>query len=292
MLDEKILRKKIVAALEPKRLSLRPFARDPSLDLHAMTEQYVTYGHQLEPHIADCARLVWELLEAGQHGALRGRPGRDARHRPRHLSVRDLLQPGRRGGLRRHRRRPAGHRRDLGRLQGLHDARRRRARSRPSWTTRLGELIRERGGEYGTTTGRARRTGWLDLVALRYAARLNTLSALAITKLDVLSGFDRVIVCTSYRGEEGAEFDHFPYHQTVLHHAIGELHRARGLAGGHRRVPHESRPAARRPRLSAFIADHIGVPVTLVGVGPGREQTIWTAAGRRTLAARNGNSPD
>ena len=64
MLDEKILRKKIAAALEPKRLALRPFARDPSLDLHAMTEQYLTYGHQLEPHIADCARLVWDALEA------------------------------------------------------------------------------------------------------------------------------------------------------------------------------------------------------------------------------------
>src|SRR5579864_9139636 len=63
VLDEKILRKKIAAALEPKRLLLRPFARDPSLDLHAMTEQYVTYGHQLSPYIADCARMVWEALE-------------------------------------------------------------------------------------------------------------------------------------------------------------------------------------------------------------------------------------
>ena len=63
MLDEKFLRKKIAAALEPKRLALRPYARDPSLDLHAMVEQYVTYGHQLEPQIADCARLVWDALE-------------------------------------------------------------------------------------------------------------------------------------------------------------------------------------------------------------------------------------
>ena len=87
----------------------------------------------------------------------------------------------------------------------------------------MGEPIRERGGEFGTTTGRPRRTGWLDLVALRYAARLNTLTALVITKLDVLSGLDRIQVCTSYRGAEGAEFDDFPYHQTVLHHATAEL---------------------------------------------------------------------
>ena len=86
----------------------------------------------------------------------------------------------------------------------------------------LADEIRERGGEYGTTTGRSRRVGWLDLVALRYAARLNSLTALAITKLDVLSGFDPICVCTRYRGAEGAEFDYFPYHQTVLHHAVGE----------------------------------------------------------------------
>ena len=64
--------------------------------------------------------------------------------------------------------------------------------------------------------------GWLDLVALRYAARINTLTHLAITKLDVLSGFDELLVCTRYRGQEGAEFDRFPYHQSVLHHATPE----------------------------------------------------------------------
>src|SRR5487761_2608812 len=75
LLDEKILRKKIVAALDPKRLALRPFARDPSLDLHAMTDQYLTYGHQLEPHIADCARLVWDALEADRIVLFEGAQG-------------------------------------------------------------------------------------------------------------------------------------------------------------------------------------------------------------------------
>ena len=92
----------------------------------------------------------------------------------------------------------------------------------------MGETIRQRGGEFGTTTGRPRRTGWLDLVALRYAARLNTLTALVMTKLDVLSGLDRIQVCTSYRGAEGAEFEDFPYHQTVLHHTTAELTELRG----------------------------------------------------------------
>src|SRR5881628_1562444 len=66
LLDEKILKKKIIAALEPKRLSLRPFAKDPALDLQGMTEEYLTYGHMLEPYIADTIRLVQEKLDDGE----------------------------------------------------------------------------------------------------------------------------------------------------------------------------------------------------------------------------------
>jgi adenylosuccinate synthase len=150
----------------------------------------------------------------------------------------------------------------------------------------LGADIRRIGGEFGTTTGRPRRTGWLDLVALRYASRLNSLSALAITKLDVLTGLHRISVCTRYRGEEGATFDQFPYHQSVLHHAVGEYTELEGWSEDITECRAESDlPQAARDYL-AFIADHIGVPVSMVGVGPGREQTIWTAAGSHTLAAQ------
>src|SRR6202008_1873104 len=66
LLDEKILKKKIAAALEPKQLSLRPFAKDPALDLHSMTEEYLTYGHRLEQHIADTAAMAWDALDSGK----------------------------------------------------------------------------------------------------------------------------------------------------------------------------------------------------------------------------------
>jgi adenylosuccinate synthase len=66
LLDPKILRKKIATALEPKQQQLRPFARDPKLDLHAMTEEYLRYGHRLEPHIADTSRLCWDALDTGR----------------------------------------------------------------------------------------------------------------------------------------------------------------------------------------------------------------------------------
>jgi adenylosuccinate synthase len=142
----------------------------------------------------------------------------------------------------------------------------------------LGDRIREAGGEFGTTTGRARRVGWIDLVALRYAARLNSLTALAITKLDVLSGLDTLRICTSYRSAEGAELTRFPFHQTVLHHASPEY---RELPGWTEEISaarsEEDLPEAAREYLRA-IADYVGVPIVLIGVGPGREQVIWTGA--------------
>jgi adenylosuccinate synthase len=149
-------------------------------------------------------------------------------------------------------------------------------------------MLRRRGGEFGTTTGRARRTGWLDLVALRYAARLNTLTALVITKLDVLSGFDRLQLCTGYVGADGAEFDDFPYHQTVLHHTTARLTELPGWKedlGECRTV--SDLPQAAREYLD-FVADQTGAPIALVGVGPGRDQVIWTDAGRNTIVASGG----
>ena len=139
----------------------------------------------------------------------------------------------------------------------------------------IGDRLRTAGGEVGTTTGRPRRCGWLDLVGLKYAVRLNGMTGLAITKLDVLSGIDTLRVCVRYRGAEGAQFDEFPYHQSVLHHASAEYDELPGfeedITGAR---SEEDLPAAAREYLR-YIADFVGVPVVLIGVGPGREQVIW-----------------
>jgi adenylosuccinate synthase len=114
------------------------------------------------------------------------------------------------------------------------------------------------------------------LDALRYAARLNSLTALAITKLDVMSGLDPIRVCTRYRSDEGAELDHFPYHQTVLHHAAGEYDELPGFDDDLSECTSESElPGAARDYLR-FVAEFVGVPIALIGVGAGREQVIWT----------------
>ena len=289
LLDEKILKKKIVAAMEPKRLALRPFERDPALDLHTMTEEYLTYGHRLEQHIADTAKLMWDLLADGKTVIFEGAQGAmlDIDHgtypfvtSSNPLSGAACVGTG------------VGPK-SIDEVWGVAKAYTTRVGAGPfpsELHDAMGEMIRQRGAEFGTTTGRARRTGWLDLVALRYAARLNTLTALVVTKLDVLSGLDRINVCTSYCGGDGAVFDSFPYHQTVLHHTSAQLTELRGW----REDLGECRSLADLPdgarEYVQFVSEHVGVPVALVGVGPGRDQVVWTQAGRETLIARDGHT--
>jgi adenylosuccinate synthase len=284
LLDEKILKKKIVAAMEPKRLSLRPYEKDPMLDLHTMTEEYLNFGHRLEQHIADTSKLLWEMLDAGKKVILEGAQGAmlDIDHGtyPFVTSSNPLAGAASVGtGIG-----PKA----IDEVWGISKAYTTRVGAGPFPSELIepdptGEQIRQRGGEFGTTTGRARRTGWLDLVALRYAARLNTLTSLVVTKLDVLSGFDRIGVCTRYRGPEEAVFEDFPYHQTVLHHATAELTELAGWSEdlGECRTMSDLPDAARE--YLDFIAEHAGAPVALVGVGPGREQVVWTDAGSQTL---------
>jgi adenylosuccinate synthase len=284
LLDAKILRKKIMAALEPKQQMLRPFAKHPRLDLHAMTEEYLRYGHRLEPFIADTAHILWRALDSGRTVIFEGAQGTllDLDHGtyPFVTSSNPVAGAACVGaGVG-----PA----DIDEVWGVAKAYTTRVGAGPFPTElddELGSYLRERGGERGTTTGRERRCGWLDLVALRYAVRLNRLSALAITKLDVLAGIHPLRVAVRYRSSEGALLDEFPYHQSVLHAAEAEYEELPGFEaeiGGCRRLADLPREA--RDYLD-FVAERSGVPVRLVGVGPGRDQVIWAEEAERRLRA-------
>ncbi len=282
LLDPKILRKKIMAALEPKQQMLRPFVRDPRLDLHAMTEEYLRYGHRIEPFIADTAHLCWNALDAGRTVIFEGAQGTllDLDHGtyPFVTSSNPIAGAACVGaGVG-----PA----DIDEVWGVAKAYATRVGAGPFPTELeddLGARIRERGGERGTTTGRDRRTGWLDLVALRYAARLNRLSALAITKLDVLAGIDPLRIAVRYRSSEGALLDEFPYHQSVLHAAEAQYEELPGFDDeiGECRSEAELPPEARG--YLEFVSEQVGIPIRLVGVGPGREQVIWMGEAERHL---------
>ena len=280
LLDEKILRQKIYAAMEPKRQSLRPFAKDPALDLHTMTEDYRTLGHRLEPFIADTARLVWDALDRERLVIYEGAQGTllDIDHGtyPFVTSSNPVAGAACVGA-------GVGPK-DIDEVWGVAKAYATRVGAGPFPTELeepLAQRIREAGGEFGTTTGRPRRTGWMDLVALRYAARLNGLTGLAVTKLDVLTGVDSLLLATSYRGPEGASFTEFPYHQSIVHKVVPDYVELPGWSEDLRGVRRlEDLPSEAREYLT-FIEDTVGVPIVLIGVGPGRDEVIWTGAAER-----------
>jgi adenylosuccinate synthase len=279
LLDEKILRQKIYAALEPKRQSLRPFAKDPVLDLHAMTEDYTSLGHRLEPFIADTPRLVWDALDRDRLVIYEGAQGTllDIDHGtyPFVTSSNPVAGAACVGA-------GVGPK-DIDDVWGVAKAYTTRVGAGPFPTELddpLGDRLREAGGEFGTTTGRPRRCGWIDLVALRYAARLNGLTGLAITKLDVLTGIDPLQLAVRYHGPEGASFDEFPYHQSIVHKVAADYVELPGWDMDLRGVRQLSDlPSEARDYLS-FIEEFVGVPVVLVGVGPGRDEVAWSGAAR------------
>jgi adenylosuccinate synthase len=284
LLDEKILKQKIYAAMEPKRLMLRPFAKDPALDLHAMTEEYRTFGHRLESYIADTPPLAWRVLEENGLVLFEGAQGTmlDIDHGtyPFVTSSNPVAGSACVGaGVG-----PSA----LNEVWGIAKAYATRVGAGPFPTELeddLGERMRQSGGEFGTTTGRARRTGWLDLVALRYATKVNGLTGLVVTKLDVLTGIDPLNVAVRYLGPEGATFDEFPYHQSILHKARGDLVELPGWREDIRGARSlEDLPEAARSYLD-YISDFLGIPVVMVGVGPGRDEMIWTGASERLRPA-------
>jgi adenylosuccinate synthase len=297
LLDEKILRTKIRAALEPKQQALRELSvqrrklrkeageetekddsvagvPDPRLDLHAMTEEHVNFGHRLEPHIADTAKLCWDALDADRtvifEGAQAALLDLDHGTYPFVTSSNPIAGAATVGA-------GVGPT-DITEVWGIAKAYATRVGAGPFPTEledEIGDHMVERGHEFGTTTGRRRRCGWMDLIALRYAVRLNRMDSLAITKLDVLSGIGPLRVAVRYRSKEGAVLDSFPYHQSILHSATPEYEELPGFDDDISACREESDlPQAARDYLG-FISEFVDVPIRLVGVGPDRDQTIW-----------------
>jgi adenylosuccinate synthase len=300
LLDPKILRTKIRAALEPKQQALRELtvqrrklrkeageevdkeaaeqaiveAPDPRLDLHTMTEEHVNYGHRLEPHIADTARLCWDELDSGHTVIFEGAQATllDLDHGtyPFVTSSNPIAGAACVGA-------GVGPT-DIDEVWGIAKAYATRVGAGPFPTElddEVGERMVEAGREFGTTTGRRRRCGWMDLVALRYAVRLNRMTYLTITKLDVLSGIDPLRVAVRYRSKEGAVLNEFPYHQSILHSAEPEYEDLPGFDADITGCRNEADlPAAARAYLD-YIAGFVGVPIRLVGVGPDRDQVVW-----------------
>jgi adenylosuccinate synthase len=275
LLDAKIFREKLDLALREKNGVLAKVYNRLPLDADEICEQYLAMVPRLEPMIDDTVHLVHEALEAGRPVLFEGAQATylDLDHGtyPFVTSSNPIA-----GGVCT----GAGvGPRAIERVIGVAKAYVTRVGSGPFPTELfdgdpVGDELVERGHEFGTNTGRRRRPGWLDLVMLRHAVRLNTCSEIAITKLDVLAPFAELKVCVAYEGDDGTRYDHVPYHQSVLH-KVRPVYET--LPGWKREIDQcgrvEDFPPEARDYLR-FVEKTVGVPISFVGVGPDRAQTV------------------
>ena len=273
LLDEKILRQKIQTALSVKNVLLRKIYHQRPIDKDVMTEATLRYAERIRPFIADTSLIVNRSLDEGKvvlcEGAQATLLDLDHGTYP-FVTSSNPIAAGACVGL------GFGPTR-IDAVLGVAKAYVTRvgAGGFPSEADpERGERIREQGAEYGTVTGRERRCGWLDLVALRYATRLNGFTQLAVTKLDVLSIFESIPVCTHYTLPDGTVTEDFPGHQSDFHHAQPVYAE---LPGWNTDISHVrdagQLPAAARDYLD-FIEQQVGVPVAIVGIGQRRDQII------------------
>jgi adenylosuccinate synthase len=275
LLDPKIFRQKLDLALREKNGVLAKVYNRLPLDPEQICGQYLAMVPRLEPMISDTVHLVHEALDAGKSVLFEGAQATflDLDHGtyPFVTSSNPIA-----GGVCT----GAGvGPRAISRVIGVTKSYLTRVGSGPFPTElfegdSVGDELVQRGHEFGTNTGRRRRPGWLDLVMLRHAVRLNSCSELAITKLDVLSPFRELKVCVAYEGEDGTRYDHVPYHQSVLH-KVRPIYET--LPGWECEVDAcermEQLPPPARDYVR-FVERMAGVPVSFVAVGPDRAQTV------------------
>ena len=268
VLDPKILRQKIEVALAEKNIWLERVYDSEPFELEEVAARYEGYARRLRPYVGDTSLLVDQALRDGKDVLFEGAQATllDLDHGtyPFVTSSSTVAANAATGmGI--------GPTR-IDRVIGVAKAYVTRVGEGPLPTEIEGpdqERVRELGCEYGTVTGRERRCGWLDLVALRYAVRLNGMTSLALTKLDVLSAFAELPVCVRYRLRDGTETEDFPAHQSDFHAAEPVYETLPGW-----REPLDGElPEAARGYIE-FVERALDLDVSLVGTGAERERVV------------------
>ena len=273
LLDPKIFREKLDVVLHEKNLVLTKIYNRPAIPAQAIAAKYLDeMAPRVAPMIGDSVNIVHGALARGQRILLEGAQATflDLDHGtyPFVTSSNPVAGGACTGsGL---------GPRDLTAIVGIAKAYVTRVGAGPfptELTDEVGELLVERGHEFGTNTGRRRRVGWFDAVMARQAARLNSLSEIALTKLDVLDAFDEIKVCVGYEAD-GVRYDHPPYHQSVLHEVTPVYETLEGWRTDITATTrYEDLPEAAKTYVR-FLESTTGVTISVVGVGPGREQFV------------------
>jgi adenylosuccinate synthase len=272
LFDEKILRQKVEGALELKNQLLVKAYNRKAMSVDAVVDELLVHAERLRPMVADTSLLLAKALDAGEVVLLEGGQATmlDVDHGTYPFVTSSNPTAG--GACTGSGIPPTR----IDRVVAIVKAYTTRVGEGPFPTELLdadGERLRDQGAEFGTTTGRPRRCGWYDVVIARYAARVNGLTDFVLTKLDVLTGFERIPVCVGYRVGDTV-YDEMPMTQTDFHHAVPvyeelpgwdeDITAARSL---------EDLPKNARGYIEAIEA-MTSVPMSVIGVGPGRDETI------------------
>jgi adenylosuccinate synthase len=274
LFDESILEKKIESALRDKNQVLTKVFNRKEMETQEVLEEYRSYAEILRPYIADTALLLNKALDAGKTVLLEGSQGTllDVDHGTYPFVTSSNPTAG--GACTGSGIGPT----KIERVIGIVKAYTTRVGSGP-FPTELenedGEKLRTIGHEYGTTTGRNRRCGWYDAPIARFAVRINGLTDFFLTKLDVLTGWEKIPVCVAYE-IDGKRVEEVPSSQTDFHHAIPiyeylpgwseDISKARTISD----LPKNARD------YITFLEEISGAPMSAIGVGPGRDETIVT----------------
>jgi adenylosuccinate synthase len=272
LFDEKILRQKVEGALELKNQLLVKAYNRKAISVDAVAGELLQFADRIRPMVADTSLLLAKALDAGKVVLLEGGQATmlDVDHGTYPFVTSSNPTAG--GACTGSGIPPTR----LDRVVAIVKAYTTRVGSGPFPTELLdadGERLRDQGAEFGTTTGRPRRCGWYDAVIARYSARINGVTDFVLTKLDVLTGFEQIPVCVGYR-VNGSVVEEMPMTQTEFHHAEpiyevlpgwdDDISAARSL---------EDLPKNARRYIEA-VESMTSVPVSAIGVGPGRDATI------------------
>ncbi|MBB6174623.1 adenylosuccinate synthase [Nocardiopsis mwathae] len=270
--DPKILRKKIELALNDKNQILTKVYNRRGLDAEQIIEEYLGYAEMLRPYVADTSLLLNQALDDGKTVFLEGSQGTllDIDHGTYpFVTSSSPTSGGACAGA------GIGPTR-ITRVIGILKAYTTRVGSGPFPTELFdeqGEWLRRQGGEYGVTTGRNRRCGWFDAPIARYATRINGITDFFLTKMDVLSGLDRIPVCVGYE-IDGERCDEIPMTQTDFHHAVPVYEY---LDGWNEDISHVRTFDELPKNAQAYVRtleEMSGAQISAIGVGPGRDQTL------------------
>ncbi|MDK2897029.1 MAG: adenylosuccinate synthase [Candidatus Atribacteria bacterium] len=272
LLDKDNFARRLKPILKYKNLILERIFNHPPLSFEEIFSQYLAFADRLAAHISDTSCLIYRSLQQGKSVLIEGAQGTmlDLDHgtypfvtSSSPVASGSLLGSG------------------LGPISplevlGICKAYSTRVGEGPFPTeldNEIGQRLQEKGGEYGATTGRPRRCGWLDGVILKYAIRINQITSLAITKLDVLGGFPTINFARAYRiGEE--EVDYFPFNPSLWDQCQPVYQELEGWEEDISRCRSFSQLPLTCQRYIEFIEDFTGIPVSIVSVGPSREATI------------------